>query len=83
MFKVLKYTSSVSSVEIGVPQGTVLGSALFLLFVNDVLLTLENNVCNTYMYASEITDTLAASTLLWLKKSSKYYQPDPVMVSIQ
>ena len=44
-------TSSLTSISIGVPQGTVLGSILFILYVNDLPFHLEPN--SSIMYADD------------------------------
>jgi hypothetical protein len=53
--------SNINYVNIGVPQGSVLGPLLFLLFVNDINNYLGNVTCN--MYADDVILYCAAPTL--------------------
>ena len=50
--KMGKFVSSVSGVEYGVPQGSVLGPLLFILYINDI----ENIAgdCKFYLYADDL-----------------------------
>ena len=48
-------SSNIGDVVCGVPQGSILGLLLFLLFINDLLLSLKNSPISVDLYADEST----------------------------
>ena len=47
--------SNTAEISSGVPQGSILGPLLFLIFINDLPLVLSGKVSSTDMYADDTT----------------------------
>ena len=47
--------SNAAEINYGVPQGSILGPLLFLLFINDLPLMLSDNIYCTDLYADDTT----------------------------
>ena len=57
-------TSEINNADIGVPQRSVLGPTLFIMYVNDLFHVIDDKQCKMIMYADDTviytsTDSLA------------------------
>lgn len=62
------FTSSVLPVTIGVPQGSVLGPLLFVLFINDIIKFVNYSL---FLYADDTTAAVSGSNYFQLEKDIK------------
>ena len=46
-------SSSLNRINIGVPQGSILGPTLFIMFVNDLFNVINYDTCKMIMYADD------------------------------
>ena len=46
---------SSEAIKFGVPQGSILGPLMFVIFINDLPLVLENTITSTDLYADDTT----------------------------
>ena len=53
--QIVSSNNKVSSIRLGVPPGSILGPLIFLLFINELSLVLENTITSTDLYADDTT----------------------------
>ena len=59
-----KQCSLLKPVQIGVPQGSILGPTLFVMYVNDLFNVVKNNECKMIMYADDTVLYTSSQTLV-------------------
>ena len=56
-------SSTLKPTNIGVPQGSILGPTLFIMYVNDLFKVINNEVCKMIMYADDTVVYASSNTM--------------------
>ena len=56
-------SSTLKPTDIGVPQGSILGPTLFIMYVNDLFKVINNEVCKMIMYADDTVVYTSSNTM--------------------
>ncbi len=63
--------SKIQNINIGVPQGYVLGPLLFLVYINDISNAISSNACHIMLFADDTNLFLKGTDLLSLKRETE------------
>ena len=69
MVEIDKHLSEPANVTYGVPQGSILGPLFFIMYVNDVITTFNENSPNIILYAEDTAIYYAHNQLKSYKNS--------------
>ena len=86
----LNECSGLKSVEFGVPQGSVLGPLLFLLYINDIVNCINDENCKLVLYADDTNvfvidisrDAAVAKANLLLKRINEFMKSNLLHINL-
>ena len=64
-------SSEVSSISCGVPKGSILGPLLFLIYVNDMPMTVK---CNLFLYADDTCLVFQSKKVKDIEKQLRFWE---------